>query len=168
MISHSVQQLLERGEQDPRLQFIAFFLVSQIGEYMPNTLDLSPVMVILIEKCRSIKAIVKFGCYHCLGQLAVDMSPRFQEVYGDMVIPALIVGIREPILRVNCHALQALCNFLAHSNQDVITHFVPPLMDAIHSQLSTPSAKLYKLLLVCLRTVASVDQANKDHRQIWF
>lgn len=163
IVSHSIQQLLERGEEDPRLQFIAFFLVSQIGEYVENPVELSPVITILIEKCKSIKSLVRFGCYHCLGQLSTDMAPKFQETYGEVALPALIVGMKAPILRVNCHAVQAICNFLAHSTVEVIANFVNPLMEAVMSQLSTPSVKLYKLLLVCTRTLASVNLINQDY-----
>jgi hypothetical protein len=154
MVSRTVHELIGRGELDPKFQCLAFLLVSQISEYLSDCNELRPVVTLLVEKSRSSYPLVRFAVFHALGQFAADQSPTFQNMFSESVLPALIVGAKDPIRRVCIHALKALSNTLAGCSIEHLTNYAHPLFDALNELLTTTSPRIYKRVLICIKSLA--------------
>ena len=86
--------------------------MSQVGEYVDDIELVKPLIAVLVQLViNDPHPQIRFACYHCLGQLAQDMSPDFQSRFGDDVLYVLINGIQDEVPRVKSHALCALTNF---------------------------------------------------------
>lgn len=57
-------------------------------------------------------AMLRYASCHAIGQISDDMQPRFQDVYGNGVLPELVSLLRDTVPRVVSHAAAALTNFL--------------------------------------------------------
>lgn len=86
-----------QGDQDDQYLFIAFLLLSQMGEYLPNCAEISPIIPVLVNKSGSKNPKLRYACYQCLGQLSTDLGPAFQLMFGDVVLPSLVVGIKDKV-----------------------------------------------------------------------
>lgn len=102
MVSVIIQQLLSQGEQDEKFLFIAFLILSQMGEYLPNSSEISPIIPVVVTCCTSPNPALRYACYHCFGQLSVDLGPSFQAQFGDIVLPTLVVGIKDKVKFYHC------------------------------------------------------------------
>ena len=92
-----VQQLMTQEDQDERYLFIAFLIISQMGEYLKNCSEISPIIPPIVAKCSFQSPSLRYSCYHCFGQLSIDLGPQFQIMFGDTVLPTLVVGIRDKV-----------------------------------------------------------------------
>lgn len=54
---------------------------------------------------------VRFAAVHCIGQMSDDMSKKFQAKYGDVLLPAMIETLNDPVPRVSAHMCSAFSNF---------------------------------------------------------
>lgn len=101
MISLTIQQMIERGQHDSKFMMLSLLLASQIGEYINDCAELSPLIPIIVDNCSHASASLRFAAYHCLGQLSIDQGPKFQVLYGERVLPCLIVGASDKVYFVN-------------------------------------------------------------------
>lgn len=56
--------------------------------------------------------MLRYSSCHAIGQISDDMQPKFQEVYGAIVLPELVNLLGDSVPRVVSHSAAALTNFL--------------------------------------------------------
>lgn len=151
IMSHAVQQLIERGKTDQKFEFIAFLLLSQMGEYISDPQELLPIISIVINKTKSESGLQRFGSFLCLGQFGHDMPIRFHELYGHVVLPALIVGSKDSVRKVALHAVFALSNYLEGAKRGSLESFTSPIFDALFQLLSSDSIEVRKKVVLCFK-----------------
>ena len=55
---------------------------------------------------------IRYAALQMFGQLADDMKPSFQELYGEEIMPAVLGCTKDEVPRVQGHAMACLTNFL--------------------------------------------------------
>jgi len=61
---------------------------------------------------RDSNPMLRYASCHAIGQISDDMQPKFQEVYGNTILPELINLLNDQVPRVVSHSAAALTNFL--------------------------------------------------------
>jgi len=157
MISHGVSELMMRGSTNEDYKLIAFLMLSQVGEYISSFSDINPVVNLTLDNCSHKNPKIRFSCFHCVGQLSYDMKPSFHQNYGEIALPHLIVGMKDPIYTVSIKAIAALTTFLTGSSPDIVVNFIGDIYSNISELISLPSTKIQRLSLNCLKALVSVD-----------
>ncbi len=69
-------------------------------------------MQMILGFMRDSNPMLRYASCHAIGQISDDMQPKFQEVYGNAVLPELINLLNDTVPRVVSHSAAALTNFL--------------------------------------------------------
>lgn len=72
--------------------------------------------------------MLRYASCHAIGQISDDMQPKFQDVYGNAVLPELINLLRDPVPRVVSHSAAALTNFLEGMKIEQVESILEQLM----------------------------------------
>lgn len=111
-LSSIVENLIANSENDQTNSFLAYLLLSQVGEYIDDIDEIGPVINITLQNCSHLNPKVRYACFHCIGQLSEDLGIKFIQNFGATVITFLIVGLEDECIRVRAHAFSALANFI--------------------------------------------------------
>jgi hypothetical protein len=118
-LSMQVEILL--GSEDWRKRVAGLFSLSQVGEYLSDIDLVNPLITVLIQLVVTDQhPKIRYGVYHCIGQLAQDLAPKFQCKFFNDLSLVLINGMNDKIPRVKAHALCALTNFNEGCELDMI------------------------------------------------
>ena len=144
------------ASDDWRYRVAGQFSQSQVGEYVKDIELVKPLISVLVQLViNDPHSKIRYACYHCLGQLAQDLSPEFQTRFGDDVLYVLINGLQDEIPRVKSHALCALTNFNEGTVVEVISDkadiMTSRILDIIKNNNSTVFVK--KGAVTCLTSV---------------
>ena len=74
---------------------------------------------------------VRYAAIHCAAQLSTDFAGTIQQNYHNLIIPALLLGMSDPIPKVQSHAATAVVNFV----EDCDSKYVQQYLDSILSKL---------------------------------
>jgi hypothetical protein len=129
-LSDCVAQLIKTGEW--KKMFASFMALSQVGEYMEDVEEIRPIVQLLKNSSTHPEPRVRYAVIHCLGQIADDFAPKFQEVYHDEVIPVLMERMDDPVPRVVGHACASATNFLENCQES----HLKPHMDILFKKIT--------------------------------
>jgi vesicle coat complex subunit len=102
--------------------------LSQIGEYIEDIVKISPMVPTVINHFKHENPKIRYAAIHCIGQLAEDMAPDFEENFHEEVLPALLERLSDPVPRVVSHSCAALTNFLENTDEEVAVNFIEVLL----------------------------------------
>lgn len=111
ILSATIELML--GNTDWRYKYTAVMALSQIGEYIEDVDKISSVLQMIVGFLKHENPMMRYAACHAIGQISDDMQPKFQEKFGDAILPELILLLQsDPVPRVVSHSAAALTNFL--------------------------------------------------------
>jgi hypothetical protein len=75
--------------------------------------------------------MLRYASCHAIGQISDDMQPKFQERYGELLLPELIKLLKDPVPRVVSHAAASLTNFLEGMKFEAIESSTDSMMELL-------------------------------------
>ncbi len=69
-------------------------------------------MKMIVGFLRHDNPMLRYSACHAIGQISDDMQPKFQDRFGDDILPELINLLQDPVPRVHAHSAACLTNFL--------------------------------------------------------
>lgn len=93
---------------------------SQVGEYIEDVKGIAAMVPQVLEHLKHQNPKVRHAALHCIGQISDDMTEDFQEEYGNVVLPALIATLCDPVPRVSAHCCSAVTNFMDGASEDLV------------------------------------------------
>ncbi|KAL9651599.1 hypothetical protein ABK040_001544 [Willaertia magna] len=80
---------------------------------------------------------VRYAAIHCAAQLSTDFTGHIQANFHQMIVPALLKGMGDPIPKVQSHAATAVVNFVEDSESKVIQPYLDTLLSKLLDLLKT-------------------------------
>ncbi|KAL0479253.1 importin-beta [Acrasis kona] len=74
---------------------------------------------------------VRYAAIHCAAQLSTDFSGQLQSQYHQLVMPALLGAMDDPVSKVQSHAATAIVNFV----EDCENKYIQPYLNSILNKL---------------------------------
>lgn len=93
---------------------------SQVGEYIDSPEKIAQMIPIVEQHCEHPNPKIRFASLHCLGQVADDLNPEFQQMFHTTVMPALVKCLDDSVPRVASHACAALTNFAEGASSEIL------------------------------------------------
>lgn len=79
-----------QNDTDWRYKHAGIMAFSQVGEYIDGPEKIAAMIPIVEQHCAHPNPKIRFASLHCLGQVADDLNPEFQQMFHTTVMPALI------------------------------------------------------------------------------
>ena len=106
-------------------------IVSQISEDISIN-KLQNFIGIIINSSANEHPKVRFATAHCIGQLADDLKPSFQEKYFDDLFPIITEGLNDSVERCASHWFACLTNFFEDFiDEGKIAPHLPFILEAV-------------------------------------
>lgn len=91
----------------------------------------------IIGFMRDSNPMLRYASCHAIGQISDDMQPKFQEVYGNVILPELINLLKDNVPRVVSHSAAALTNFLEGMKWEQVQGSLTDLITFLLGHIST-------------------------------
>jgi len=153
------------ADKDWRYRMCALYCISQIGEgsYKVMKKHLAGVVGLITPLLRDDFVRVRWVAINCIGQLSTDLGPAIQKQFHDTILPALISAMdttQEPSMRVSVHAAAATINFCEHASEELLTPYLPHLLQRLAHLLQQPHKQANEQAIT---TVAAIAIAVGEH-----
>lgn len=126
VLSQLVQSLLQN--EDWRYKNAAILALSQVGEYISSVTEVKPIIDVVLGFLNNNNAKLRYACCHCLGQIADDMKPEFQENFHSTVLSSLLNTLNDSVPRVAGHAAAAITNFVEGLTRESLSNYLKTLL----------------------------------------
>jgi hypothetical protein len=124
-------------------------------EYETNLNSLINVIISLIKDNHP---RVRFATIHCIAQLCTDLSPTIQSKYHQIIVPTLIMGMKDKIPKVQSHAATAVVNYVEECERRYIEPYLDSLLTTLMELLKFGRRDVQEQSLSAISSVA--DCAN--------
>lgn len=158
ILSETIQSLLQ--QPDWRYKYTAVMALSQVGEYIDEPEKISSILQMIIGFMRDSNPMLRYASCHAIGQISDDMQPKFQEVYGNTVLPELINLLNDQVPRVVSHSAAALTNFLEGMKWEQIQGSLQQLVTLLLEHIAKGISLVKES---CLSAVSSVVEVAKEN-----
>lgn len=118
-------------------KYVAVMTLSQCVETVQQESHVDEIMGLLVSLLQDQHPRVRFAALHAIGQTSTDHCPYLQEHHNEVILPALLRLMDDPVVRVASHACAALVNFTESLEPELLLPHVPKLMAKLsHMMLS--------------------------------
>lgn len=111
---------LVQNDTDWRYKHAGIMAFSQVGEYIDSPDKIKAMIPIVEQHCTHPNPKIRFASLHCLGQVADDLNPEFQQQFHATTLPAIIACLDDSVPRVASHACAALTNFAEGADAEIL------------------------------------------------
>lgn len=87
-----------------------------------------PIIYKILSFAESPNPKLQYAMLHTIGQIAEDMAPKFEEHFGELLIPTMIKLAGSPVPRVRAHSANAMTNFLENMTTAQIRPYLNDLV----------------------------------------
>ena len=163
VLSAMVQEMVTNNNW--RHNFSALMALSQVGEHVGDINEIDPIVAFTLNFFKDEHPKVRHAALHCMGQLADDGRPHFQERYNSTVVPALINAFNDEIPRVLAHALAALTNFLEGCSKKGVEGSIAGILEPCLNFIDTGISLVKENAIA---TIAALAEASRqDFTPYW-
>jgi len=156
----TVQQLLQSA--DWRQRHAGLMAVSQIGEACKKQLmtQMDGILQLALPFFQDPHPRVVYAAMQLVGVFCDDLAPEFQSKYNDRVVPAIMLGLQSPHLKLKGQAAAVLVNFCEGSEDGVLDQHLDTILGGLVPALQVDWKPLQEDAVTALAHVATHSKAE--------
>ena len=160
-VLNNIHQALTAQSDDWRIRYAALMAISELGQFIEEQNKIAELVPILITHAAAAHPKIRYAAIHCIGQLSEDYEEKFTEAHNSALIPVLITGLNDSVPRVKAEAANSLSLFSENCGSTVAISFLPSVMPALVSAISTSNCSLVlENVLECLTSISEVSKES--------
>lgn len=102
-----------------KYKYIGFMTISQIIHEVKDISTIENIIEIIISNISNDHPKIRYSCMQCIQQLSENLSPNFQNKYGNMTISLLIERMNDSALRNQLQSCETMQNLIEKCNAEV-------------------------------------------------
>lgn len=137
VVFHYASEYLRKEEWQYKL--VAVMAISQTAEYLPEDnleAHLEEIVNTLLVQLKDSHHRVRFAACEAIGQISLDQQPLLQKSYANVILPALIAAIDDPLPKVQSNAIRAMVNFTEEVDIADLMPYTDTLMQKLFERVS--------------------------------
>jgi len=160
VLSH-IHKALTAASDDWRIRYAALMAISELGQFIEEHDKIAELVPILVAHATAEHAKIRYAALHCIGQLSEDYEENFTETHHGVLVPILLGGLGDSVARVRAEAGNSLSLFSEKCGSTVLISFLPSIMPALVTVVSTPNCSLVlENVLDCLTSISEVSKES--------
>lgn len=161
-----IQTALTAGTDDWRVRYAALMAISELGQFIEEDSKISELVAILVQYASHAHPKIRHASFYCIGQLSEDFEERFQSTHHTVIIPVLLIALKDPVARVKSGAADALSKFMENCGSTLAIQYTPSIMPIIVEILSTQACSI--VLESILSALTSISEVAKEAFGTWY
>lgn len=157
-----VHDLLGNPSNEWRYKYTGFMIICSIIDEVDDITEVKNILPVVFQNLKNEHPKIRFACNQVI-EVAIDQfSPHFHEQFHVELIPNLLLGIQDPILRCQLQVSETLNAFVDSSPEEILETHTKSILDVLFNLLLNESTyvSLKENILNILSSLTSNSKEN--------
>lgn len=128
ILSEYISRLLE-NEVDWRFKYVGIMSYKHLITHVDDMLTVESLFPVIFSNLKNLNSKIRYACYSTVEELADTFKPHFNDKYSKELIPHLVEGFNDSVLKVQLEACESLNTVMGNTDEVLLASFSELVLD---------------------------------------
>lgn len=126
-----VQELLANSSTEWKFKYTAFMTICSMCEEISDISEVKNIFPTVFQNIQNEHPKIRFACMQVIEAAIDKFNPYFQEQYTTEILPFLLQGVKDPVLRCQLQTCETISSFIDTCPESIIKQHIQSFLDVL-------------------------------------